>query len=366
MDFSNGCTFNQFRTYGYLVKLGFRVFRHDKEVQNINKMCSKDLTKQLLKTKKSNFTDDKQIKNVYNSKNKVDLPNINFSTRVIIPKPSSCLMPYNVLPKYDTYSFNVAVQSDGQTKITEVISHHESNNYKSQKIFTKLPILNDIQSTGVYPVYEKNIPMIKTSVSYQSNDFNYVPCVKKPKLPNTNIEDMCLPIKSNVAISIPNHNYNLCNLNIMPKYNSKELMNTNNEENMKTEEVQKNFTLNTSNSSNNETETTNKLVGERKQLNNEELMDYSVQTLNLSSIEKNYSNSELQKLASSTTFEDNCNNLFGNQFNIPSNKVNTNIFLLLYDNAYNILSKMCLVHHIILISTYIINFLSRSFFFTYF
>jgi len=320
LDFSSGCTFERFRTYGYLVKLGFRVFRHDKEIKNTNEMYSKDLTKRLAKTKKTNFTDNKQIKNVYDGKNKVAFPNTNYSIRVILPRPPSYLMPYNLLPKYDTYSFNLAIQSDGQTKITKVISHHESNNFK----FPKLPIVYDSQSTGVYPVYEKNIPEVKPSVSYQNRDFNYVPPIKKSKLTKT--EDICLPLKTSVTVSTSNDKSNLHNSSKMPKY-TKELIDINNEKNMETEEVNLpslcNVTIATLNDSSNAldniNETTNKLLlDERKQLNNEKIIDYSDQTLNLNSTEENYSNSELQKFTSSTSFED---NVFGNQLNIPSNKI---------------------------------------------
>lgn len=318
LDFSSGCTFERFRTYGYLVKLGFRVFRHDKEIKNTNIMYPKDLTKRLASTKKTNFTDNKQIKNVYDSKNKVAFPITNYSIWVMLSRPPPYLMPYNLLPKYDTYSFNVAVQSDGQTKITEVISHHKSNNFK----FPKLPIVYDLQSTGMNSVYEKNIPEIKTSMSYQNKDFSYVPPAKKSK--RTKTEDICAPVKTSVTISTSNDKSNLHYLSSMPKY-IKELIDINNEENIETKEINLlslcNVTVatlnDTSNASDNKTETTNKLLGERQQLNNEEIIDYSDQALNLNNTEENYLNSELQQFSSST-FED---SVFGNQLNIPSNQI---------------------------------------------
>lgn len=161
----SGCTFEQFRTFGYLVKLGFRVFRYNNELKN-NGSCDtmENLTKlPEIADKKYKY---KQINefDVHSSKDKIYFPELESINLITISRPPLNYLPFNLQPKYDNYSFTLTVSPD-ILKISKVISF--SKTLKSEKNpFDKNIVLVECDlktPTGIYPVYEKTTPkMIKS------------------------------------------------------------------------------------------------------------------------------------------------------------------------------------------------------------
>lgn len=193
----SGCTFKQFRTFSYLVKLGFRVFRHNSELKNnINDNEINNLTKlPETSTKRKSYnikTDHKSYSN-----DKVSFSGIVSTGWVTLSRPPQCYTPYNIQPDYDTYSFNITVSSD-TLKITEVISFYETLDFKKMPFYPKPTIIYGSQPTGMYPVYEKITPKTKKS----DEDIMYEPHVKKSKY--SEIEKDGLSININIKSSSSN------------------------------------------------------------------------------------------------------------------------------------------------------------------
>lgn len=178
----SGCTFRQFRTYDYLVRLGFRVFKYDSNLKP-DDCDSKYVTKQpeiATKVKNKNVIAKKIIKNP-NEPKKVSLPNLK-SNWVIISRPPQNCCPLNIQPVYDVYSFNMCFCPN--PRIAEIISFNETNDLKKSPISQEESILYDSQPTGNYPVYEKSVP--KTTNFDKQNI--YEPKVKRFKSMRTEEE----------------------------------------------------------------------------------------------------------------------------------------------------------------------------------
>lgn len=327
LNFSSGCTFEQFRTYGYLVKLGFRVFRHNENIKNTCSFDPKDLIKLPVKSKKKKFISNKPIKNDQGCKNKVTFSKLS-SNQVVISRPPQWCMPYNVQPDYDTYSFKLAVKSDGHIEITEMVSFYETKNLKKISFHPQTPIIYDLQPSGMYPIYEKSIPKIKNLENdNQDKHLYYVPPIKKSKLVDN--ESKSLPIITNITICTSNNKSNLHALNSKTDLTNKVLNNFNNKEHTEAEKDSSpaplNVVVSTSNDEynlhllNNEIEKPNRLLYTNNEENKqicEEVMEYSKQNLNLSMTEEYYN--KLKICTSNNIPED---DVFGTQLNISSNKI---------------------------------------------
>lgn len=195
------CTFEQFRTYSYLVKLGFRVFRHDRSLINTNNFDPKDLTKLPVNLKKKKFSNNKQMKNIQHSKKKVNFPKLN-SGEIILLKPPQSLTPNNIQLNCDTYSFNITV-TPLATNITEFNSFRQSLSLKNNNFFFNDSTWHTVNPTVGYPVYEKNIVKFNKSKDPNFEDLMYVPPIKKPKCEQT--EKLDFPVAfntTNIAKSI--------------------------------------------------------------------------------------------------------------------------------------------------------------------
>lgn len=327
LNFNSGCTFEQFRTYSYLVKLGFRVFRHNENIKNTCSFDPKDLIKLPVKSKKKKFTSNKPIKNDQGYKNKVILPKLN-SNQVVISRPPQWCMPYNVQPDYDTYSFKLAVKSDGHIEITEMVSFYETKNLKKNSFCPQASIIYDLQPSGMYPIYEKNIAKIKNSENNnQDKHLYYVPPTKKLKLVDN--ENKNLPIVTNITICTSDNKSNLhvfksktdLTITIPNNFNTKE----HTEAEKDCSPAPLNVVVSTSNdqcnlnSLNNKVDKTNRLFQTNNEENKqiyEEVMEYPKQNLNFSMTEE-YS-SKLKICTSNTISED---DVFGVQLNISSNTI---------------------------------------------
>lgn len=191
----SNCSFKQFRTYSYLVKLGFRVFKYDSKLNN-NNYSSKDLTKlpekSSRKTKSNNINKannfkDTQLVNL-SLRNNVNFPKITSSAWVMVSTPPKCYLPLNLQPKYDFYMFKITV-SPVLTEITAMLSDYYSDGC-IKKFFEKESIVYDSPITGMYPVYEKNI-----SNTVQSSAVNTCePRNKKLKLLQINEDSVPIAI----------------------------------------------------------------------------------------------------------------------------------------------------------------------------
>lgn len=163
----SGCTFEQCRTYGYLVKLGFRVFKHDNKLKN-NAHDSKDVPKlpnMSTKRKKRNANyRSLQTENSPKVLKKIPSPKLKTHYEIIF-RPQSHYMPQNLQPFYDVYSYNLAVVS-GSVEIIDFKYYEEQTGLENVK---KESIVYESQSIGMYPAYEKNIP--QTIKSDEENIF---------------------------------------------------------------------------------------------------------------------------------------------------------------------------------------------------
>ncbi|XP_025203271.1 uncharacterized protein LOC112600288 isoform X2 [Melanaphis sacchari] len=191
-----GCTFEQCRTYGYLVKLGFRVFKHNNKLIN-NTHDSKDVPKlpdMSTNRKKRNVNyRSTQTENIPKFFKKLPSPKLKTYFELVYTPPSHYL-PQNLQPVYDVYSYELAVIS-GSIKI---IDYRYFEEQKSLENVEKENIVYKSQPTGMYPVYEKNIPQ-----TIKSNDENiYEPRVKKLKLTET--KNIHSPITLNTATTSKN------------------------------------------------------------------------------------------------------------------------------------------------------------------
>lgn len=218
----SGCTFRQFRTYDYLVRLGFRVFKYDSDLK-LDDHNSKPITKQpemTTKEKNKNMIGKKIIKNPIEPK-KVSLPNLK-SNWVIISRPPQNCCPLNIHPVYDVYSFNMCFCPN--PRITEMISFNETSNLKRSPFFPTESIVCDSQPTGIYPVYEKSIP--KTKNVYEPNVKRFKCMKTEEEFPTFSMTDSIICDKSNFHKS-----FNKTNLTIEVLSNSK------NEEDIVTKDI---------------------------------------------------------------------------------------------------------------------------------
>lgn len=212
----NGCTFNQFRTYGYLVKLGFRVFKHDSKLRNDN-YDQKNLTKlpEISSKKKKYSTNNFRLNNKtevsYCNKNTVPFPKLESSGWVVISRQPSIYLPSNLQPNYDVYSFNITIKSN-TTVITEMIAFNETTDVKKVQFHPReSKVYESPLSTVIYPVYEKNIPKIIKS-NYENI---YEPQAKRFK--QTKIEDDLLIVSMTATSTVNKNNIQVSNTNLINK-----------------------------------------------------------------------------------------------------------------------------------------------------
>lgn len=204
----SNCTFKEFRTYSYLVKLGFRVFKYDSNLNN-NSCNLKDLTKLpkklTQKIKNNGINNPKNLKNTqfFNScsNNNVTFPKITLADWVMVSTPPQCYLPHNIQPNYDYYMFKISV-SPLLTEITAMLADYYSKDYIKKPFYEKESVVYDSPTTGMYPVYEKNIP----NTANLSADNPYEPKQKKKKLMKIN-ED-CLSVAISMTTSSPSDDLN--------------------------------------------------------------------------------------------------------------------------------------------------------------
>lgn len=145
--------------------MGFRVFKYDSKLRNDN-YDPKNLTKlpEISSKKKKKGINNFKIQNKteisFCNKNVVPFPKLESSGWVVISKQPSIYLPLNLQPNYDVYSFNITIKSN-TTLITEMIAFYETNNLKKVPFCPRESKMYESPlSTGIYPVYEKNIPNI--------------------------------------------------------------------------------------------------------------------------------------------------------------------------------------------------------------
>lgn len=180
LSVESGCTFEQFRTYGYLVKLGFRVFRYNNELKNDSYDSFDDLTKlPEITGKKYKYkqTNNGEFNNIHSSKDKIFFSELESTSLVTISSPPPNYLPFNLQPEYDTYLFNLIVSPDN-LKITKVTFFNKTLNLEKNPFDKKAkPVICDSQKfTGIYPVYEKTTPKI---IEFDENTFE--PRIKRLK-----------------------------------------------------------------------------------------------------------------------------------------------------------------------------------------
>lgn len=193
----SGCTFEQCRTFGYLVKLGFRVFKHDNKLRN-NTYDSKDVSKLPdVSTKRKKHNANYRSMHTENSPK---IPSPKLKTHEIIFTPPLHYMPQNLQPFCDVYSYDLAVIS-GSTEIIDFKYFKKQTDLENIK---KESIMYESQFTGMYSVFEKNIPLtIKTN-----KDNIYEPRVKKLKLTETKKDHLLITSNMTASTSINNSNLN--------------------------------------------------------------------------------------------------------------------------------------------------------------
>jgi len=309
-----GCTFEQCRTYGYLVKLGFRVFKHNNKLIN-NTYDSKDISKlpdmsTNRKKRNANYR-SMQTENIPKLFKKIPSPKLKTYFELIYTPPSHYL-PQNLQPVYDVYSYELAVIS-GSINIIDRRYFEEQiglDNVETESIvYESKPI-------GMYPVYEKNIPQ-----TIKFNDENiYEPSVKKLKLTDTkNVQSL---ITLNMSATTNNDNYSGA---LSTTANITTIQDCEDSKNNKTMEINMPVTLSTGSyfsMSNNIISSTNKLLdGKNKEENKNMVDELSTETQNLNSSieEKNESDCKLPKFTLTDTIPE--EELLNKHLNIPSNTI---------------------------------------------
>jgi len=320
----SGCTFKQFRTFNYLVKLGFRVFRHNSELKNNNNSDKiSNLTKLPITVIKKKICNENNIKLYCNSsfKNKVSFSEVKSTGWVVITKPPECYTPHNIQPNYDTYSFNITVRPD-TLKITEMISFYETSDLKKRPFYHK-PMVFNSKSIGMYPVYEKTTP--KTIKSNKED--SYEPHVKRLKYSET-VKDG-LPIITNVTDSISSDISNSCMINNETRPMNEVYNALNNENNIIIEDsltTIKNLTTSTLNDENVSKEdfnfTNKKLLDlkiEGSQQLNKKPMKNVFLNVNLSDAQNKVLDSKSYNIAELNNIPE--DELCGMKLNLPSNNI---------------------------------------------
>lgn len=305
-----GCTFEQCRTYGYLVKLGFRVFKHNNKLIN-NTYDSKDISKlpdvsTNRKKRNANYRST-QTENIPKLFKKIPSPKLKTYFELIYT-PQSHYLPQNLQPVYDVYSYELAVIS-GSINIIDRRYFEEQiglDNVETESIvYESKPI-------GMYPVYEKNIPQ-----TIKFNDENiYEPSVKKLKLTETkNVQSL---ITLNMSATTNNANYSSA---LHTTANITTIQDCEDSKNNKIMEINVPVTLSTGSNfsaSNNIISSTNKLLDDK---NKEETIymfdEFSTATQNLKSSreEKSESDCKLPKFTLSDTIPE--EELLDKHLNIP-------------------------------------------------
>ncbi|XP_050540115.1 uncharacterized protein LOC126904851 isoform X2 [Daktulosphaira vitifoliae] len=156
---NSGCTFEQYRTYAFLLKLGFRVFRHDKDLFNRNKIeygpQNLIIIRELPWSKKKLTCNNIPVSKNSNFYRKLFPKHKN--GWINLHKPPSKYLPSGLQPYYNTYSFNLC-QKSNQLRIIEMIS--KSKNEDIQQLNTLNNLNNSLQSkVDNYQLkYEENKP----------------------------------------------------------------------------------------------------------------------------------------------------------------------------------------------------------------
>lgn len=310
----SGCTFEQCRTYGYLVKLGFRVFKHDDKLKS-NMYDSKDVLKlpDLSTKKKKRNTNYKSIQTEKSPKvfNKILSPKLKTHCEIIFT-PQSHYMPQNVQPFYDVYSYNLAVIS-GSVEIIDFKSFEKQTSLENLK---KESLEHKSQPIRIYPVYEKNIPQ-----TIKSDEKNiHEPRVKKLKF--TEIEKMYSLDTLNMTPSTSINDKNLSSFDTtdLTKIQENELEVS---KNSKIMEINSSFSLSPGNNfsaSNNEISFANKLLDGKNNEKNQNINDeFGIQNANFSKEEKNESDSKVPESTLSDVIPE--EELLNMHLNLPSNTI---------------------------------------------
>ncbi|CAH1708012.1 unnamed protein product, partial [Aphis gossypii] len=312
-----GCTFEQCRTYGYLVKLGFRVFKHNNKLIN-NTHDSKDISKlpdvsTNRKKRNANYRST-QTENIPKFFKKITSPKLKTYFELIYT-PQSHYLPQNLQPVYDVYSYELAVISGSINIIDRRYFEEQIGLIGLENVETE-SIVYESKPIGMYPVYEKNIPQ-----TIKLNDENiYEPSVKKLKLTETkNVQSLNT---LNMSSTINNDNYssalrtteNITTIQDCEDSKNNKIMDTNVPVTLSTES---NLTL-----SNNIISSTNRLLDNKNKEENKNMFDEfstATQNLNSSREEKNESDCELPKFTLSDTIPE--EELLNKHLNIPSNTI---------------------------------------------
>jgi len=311
----SGCTFEQCRTYGYLVKLGFRVFKHDNKLKN-NTHDSKDVSKlpDLSTKRKKRNANYRSIQTENSPKVLKNIPSPKLKTHCeIIFTPQSHYMPQNVQPFYDVYSYNLAVIS-GSVEIIDFKYFEEKTGLENLK---KESIEYKSRPIGMYPVYEKNIS--QTIKSDEENIFE--PTIKRLKFTEIKKGHSLNTLTMTASTSI-----NAKNLSALSSTtNLTMIQDCEDSKDNKIMEINSSISSSTRNNfsaSNNKISFTNKLLdGENNEKNqniNDGFPTNLTQNLNLSRKEKNEPDSKLPESTLSDAIPE--AELLNMYLNVPSMK----------------------------------------------
>ncbi|XP_022173827.1 uncharacterized protein LOC111036200 [Myzus persicae] len=306
----SGCTFEQCRTYGYLVKLGFRVFKHDNKLKN-NTYDSKDILKlpdvSTKRKKKNTNYRSIQTENYPKVIKKILSPKLKTHSEIIFT-PQSHYLPQNVQPFYDVYSYNLAVIS-GSTKIVDFKNFEEKTGLENLK---KESIVYELQPIGINPEYEQNIPQ-----TIMSNEKNiYEPRGKKLKLAVSEKDHSVKTLNMTTSTSMNDTNLSaFSSIKNLTTIQDREDSKTN-----KIMEINSSVSLSTGNNfsvSNNKISFTDKLLVGKNDENNQNINDeLATQNVNLSRDKKNESNSKLLESTLSDAIPE--EELLNMHLNVPS------------------------------------------------
>lgn len=164
-------TINYYRTYSYLVKLGFRVFRGLDD-------AAKQLNEQTDPIAAIDNSEDKKFvrqKSLSKFQDRVFVPRVQPGLLKLVT-PHKDLLPYNLQPRGDYYSFNLSLSGSG-LKIVQMKSIIYEHKEKTPFVENKT-IVYKSQPSGVYPVYEENKPV----VAENDDDVIYEPDIKRFKM----------------------------------------------------------------------------------------------------------------------------------------------------------------------------------------
>lgn len=311
----SGCTFEQCRTYGYLVKLGFRVFKHDNKLKN-NMHDSKDVPKlpdMSTKRKKRNANYRYlQTENSPKVLKKIPSPKLKTHYEIIFT-PQSHYMPQNLQPFYDVYSYNLAVIS-GSVEIIDFKYYEKQTSLENVK---KESIVYESQPIGIYPVYEKNIP--QTIKSDEENIFE--PRLKRLKFTGIKKDHSLNTLAMAASTSINANLSELSSTTNLTMIQDYEVLKNN-----KMMEINSSVNLSTGNNfsaSNNKIIFSNKLLDgkniEKNQNINDEFATNLTQNINLSIEEINEPYNKLPESTPSDVIPE--EEILNMHLNVPSNTI---------------------------------------------